>query len=103
MSDLNEQPGLFDDIDETLNNEAAEPLTSRNVAQDAPLEDIVLNNTITEVPLLEYLLAQNRLRVVDVKLAELLCANDIEQTHNELFYIILLLCCRASCLILGNT
>ena len=35
MSDLNEQPGLFDDIDETLNNEAVEPLTSKNVAQDA--------------------------------------------------------------------
>ena len=83
MSDLNEQPGLFDDIDETLNNEAVEPLTSKNVAQDVPLEDIVLNNTIIEVPLLEYLLAQNRLRVVDVKLAELLCANDIEQTHNR--------------------
>ncbi|MBB1355376.1 exodeoxyribonuclease V subunit alpha, partial [Pseudoalteromonas sp. SR45-5] len=81
MSDLNEQPGLFDDIDETLNNEAVEPLTSKNVAQDVPLEDIVLNNTIIEVPLLEYLLAENRLRVVDVKLAELLCANDIEQTH----------------------
>ncbi|MEI8706301.1 exodeoxyribonuclease V subunit alpha [Pseudoalteromonas sp. B62] len=106
MSDLNEQPGLFDDIDETLNDKAAEPLASKNTAPDTSLEDVVLNNAITEVPLLEYLLAQKRLRVVDVKLAELLCANNIEQTHNELFYIILLLCLsqqsQHSCLTLNE-
>ena len=64
MSDLNEQPGLFDDIDQAPSDEL--------LYIPEPQNEIAVTNTITEVPLLEYLLAENRLRVVDVKLAELL-------------------------------
>ena len=39
------------------------------------------------VPLLDYLLSENRVRMVDIKLAELLC----EQQHGDVFYLILLL------------
>ncbi|CAM3664669.1 MULTISPECIES: exodeoxyribonuclease V subunit alpha [Pseudoalteromonas] len=39
------------------------------------------------VPLLDYLLSENRVRMVDIKLAELLC----EQQHDDVFYLILLL------------
>ncbi|HDZ33856.1 MAG TPA: exodeoxyribonuclease V subunit alpha, partial [Pseudoalteromonas sp.] len=95
MSDLNEQPSLFDDIDQMPSDEL--------LYIPEPQNEIAVTNTITEVPLLEYLLAENRLRVVDVKLAELLCANNV---HNELFYIILLLCLsqqsQHSCLTLNE-
>ena len=71
-----------------------------------PQNEVAVANSITEVPLLEYLLAEKRLRVVDVKLAELLSANNVEQTHNELFYIVLLLCLsqqsQHSCLTLND-
>jgi len=39
------------------------------------------------VPLLDYLLSENRVRMVDIKLADLLC----EQQHDDVFYLILLL------------
>ena len=39
------------------------------------------------VPLLDYLLSENRVRMVDIKLAELLC----EQQYGDVFYLILLL------------
>ena len=39
------------------------------------------------VPLLDYLLSENRVRMVDIKLAELLC----EHQHDDVFYLILLL------------
>ena len=98
MSELNEQPGLFDDIDQASSDE---PL---NVLE--PQDEVAVANAITEVPLLEYLLVEKRLRVVDVKLAELLSTNNKEQTHNELFYIILLLCLsqqsQHSCLTLNE-
>ena len=66
MSDLNQQPGLFDDLD------------------DAPLDEPVLttaqptmlaSESIKVVPLLTYLTDEHRVRVVDVKLAELLGSN----------------------------
>jgi len=83
MSDLNQQPGLFDDLD------------------DAPLDDPVLttaqrtmqaSESIKVVPLLTYLTDEHRVRVVDVKLAELLSATNAQQGYDDLFYIILMLC-----------
>ncbi|CAH9057188.1 RecBCD enzyme subunit RecD [Pseudoalteromonas haloplanktis] len=83
MSDLNQQPGLFDDVDDApiyesslLNEQAADSVTQ----------------TPKVVPLLSYLTEQHRVRVVDVKLAELLSGNNTEHDHDELFYIILMLC-----------
>ncbi|WP_350607684.1 exodeoxyribonuclease V subunit alpha [Pseudoalteromonas sp. MER144-MNA-CIBAN-0113] len=83
MSDLNQQPGLFDDFDDApvdesslLNEQAADSVTQ----------------TPKVVPLLSYLTEQHRVRVVDVKLAELLSGNNTEHDHDELFYIILMLC-----------
>jgi len=98
MSDLNEQPGLFDDIDQAPSDEPLNIFKSQN--------EVAVKNSITEVPLLEYLLVEKRLRVVDVKLAELLSTNNKEQTHNKLFYIVLLLCLsqqsQHSCLTLNE-
>ena len=83
MSDLNQQPGLFDDLD------------------DAPLDDPVLttaqrtmqaSESIKVVPLLTYLTDEHRVRVVDVKLAELLSGTNAQQGYDDLFYIILMLC-----------
>lgn len=83
MSDLNQQPGLFDDFDNApvdesalLNEQLADPVTQ----------------TPKVVPLLSYLTEQHRVRVVDVKLAELLSGNNTEHDYDELFYIILMLC-----------
>jgi len=83
MSDLNQQPGLFDDLD------------------DAPLDEPVLttaqptmqaSESIEVVPLLTYLTDEHRVRVVDVKLAELLSGTNAQQGYDDLFYIILMLC-----------
>ena len=83
MSDLNQQPGLFDDLD------------------DAPLDEFVLttaqptmqaSESIKVVPLLTYLTDEHRVRVVDVKLAELLSGTNAQQGYDDLFYIILMLC-----------
>ena len=83
MSDLNQQPGLFDDLD------------------DAPLDEPVLttaqptmqaSESIKVVPLLTYLTDEHRVRVVDVKLAELLSGTSAQQGYDDLFYIILMLC-----------
>ncbi len=83
MSDLNQQPGLFDDLD------------------DAPLDEPVLttaqptmqaSESIKVVPLLTYLTDEHRVRVVDVKLAELLSGTNAQQGYDDLFYIILMLC-----------
>ena len=83
MSDLNQQPGLFDDLD------------------DAPLDEFVLttaqptmqaSESIKVVPLLTYLTDEYRVRVVDVKLAELLSGTNAQQGYDDLFYIILMLC-----------
>ena len=83
MSDLNQQPGLFDDLD------------------DAPLDEPVLttaqptmqaSESIKVVPLLAYLTNEHRVRVVDVKLAELLSGTNAQQGYDDLFYIILMLC-----------
>ncbi|WP_409425155.1 exodeoxyribonuclease V subunit alpha [Pseudoalteromonas sp. RW-H-Ap-1] len=83
MSDLSQQPGLFDDLD------------------DAPLDEPVLttaqptmqtSESIKVVPLLTYLTDEHRVRVVDVKLAELLSGTNAQQGYDDLFYIILLLC-----------
>ncbi|WP_350644606.1 exodeoxyribonuclease V subunit alpha [Pseudoalteromonas sp. G24-MNA-CIBAN-0072] len=83
MSGLNQQPGLFDDLD------------------DAPLDEPVLttaqptmqaNESIKVVPLLAYLTNEHRVRVVDVKLAELLSGTNAQQGYDDLFYIILMLC-----------
>ncbi|MFP3351095.1 exodeoxyribonuclease V subunit alpha [Pseudoalteromonas sp. SIMBA_153] len=83
MSDLNQQPGLFDDLD------------------DAPLDEPVLTSaqrtmqaseSIEVVPLLTYLTDEHRVRVVDVKLAELLSGTNAQQGYDDLFYIILMLC-----------
>ncbi|TMP55085.1 exodeoxyribonuclease V subunit alpha [Pseudoalteromonas sp. S1612] len=83
MSDLNQQPGLFDDLD------------------DAPLDEPVLttaqptmqaSESIKFVPLLTYLTDEHRVRVVDVKLAELLSGTNAQQGYDDLFYIILMLC-----------
>jgi exodeoxyribonuclease V alpha subunit len=83
MSDLNQQPGLFDDLD------------------DAPIDEPVLttaqptmqgSESIKVVPLLTYLTDEHRVRVVDVKLAELLSGTNAQQGYDDLFYIILMLC-----------
>lgn len=83
MNDLNQQPGLFDDLD------------------DAPLDEPVLttaqrtmqgSESIKVVPLLTYLTDEHRVRVVDVKLAELLSGTNAQQGYDDLFYIILMLC-----------
>ena len=83
MSDLNQQPGLFDDLD------------------DAPIDEPVLttapptmqaSESIEVVPLLTYLTDEHRVRVVDVKLAELLSGTNAQQGYDDLFYIILMLC-----------
>ena len=64
MSELNQQPGLFDDIDDIFSNE--ESVHEQNLST---------TTLVHEVPLLEYLLSENRVRVVDIKLAKLLCAD----------------------------
>ena len=94
MSELNQQPGLFDALEDDV--------------EQAPLaheQQAVSNSVVTEVPLLDYLLGENRIRVVDVKLAQLLSNTD-KTTHNELFYIVLLLCIaqqsQHSCLTLNT-
>jgi exodeoxyribonuclease V alpha subunit len=76
MSDLNQQGNLFAGLGDEGGNDVT--------AQEA--------HTVMQIPLLEYLVSENRIRVVDVKLAELLCANHPEPAPNALFYIILLLC-----------
>ena len=100
MSDLNQQPGLFDDIDEA---HIDEPFT-HDPAELIPQPQLA--NNVSTVSLLEYLTAQNRVRMVDIKLAQLLCGNEFEQSDNELFYIILLLCLsqqsQHSCLTLND-
>ncbi|MBT2152820.1 exodeoxyribonuclease V subunit alpha [Pseudoalteromonas tetraodonis] len=83
MSDLNQQPGLFDDLDDAPVDESA-PVNEQ-------LADSVIQ-TPKVVPLLSYLTEQHRVRVVDVKLAELLSGNNTEHDYDELFYIILMLC-----------
>ena len=83
MSDLNQQPGLFDDFDDALVDESA--LLNEQLADS-------VTQTPKVVPLLSYLTEQHRVRVVDVKLAELLSGNNTEHDHDELFYIILMLC-----------
>lgn len=83
MSDLNQQPGLFDDLDDAPVDESA-PVNEQ-------LADSVIH-TPKVVPLLSYLTEQHRVRVVDVKLAELLSGNNTEHDYDELFYIILMLC-----------
>ncbi|MBW4966758.1 exodeoxyribonuclease V subunit alpha [Pseudoalteromonas sp. CR1] len=94
MSELNQQPGLFDALDDEVEQ------TSSSYEQKT-----VSNSVVTELPLLDFLLAENRIRVVDVKLAQLL-SNTHETTHNELFYIVLLLCIaqqsQHSCLTLNT-
>lgn len=95
MSELNNQPGLFDqEFDQGLDQE---------------LELNEQNPTLsTAVPLLTYLLSENRIRIVDVKLAEMLSKSnsDSENTHNEMFYLVLLLCLsqqsQHSCLTLSE-
>jgi len=83
MSDLNQQPGLFDDFDDALVDESA--LLNEQLADS-------VTQTPKVVPLLSYLTEQHRVRVVDVKLAELLSGNNTEHDYDELFYIILMLC-----------
>ena len=94
MSELNQQPGLFDALEDDVGQA---PLAHEQQA--------VSNSVVTEVPLLDYLLGENRIRVVDVKLAQLLSNTD-KTTHNELFYIVLLLCIaqqsQHSCLTLNT-
>ena len=97
MSELNNQPGLFDqEFEQGLDQE---------------LELNEQNPTLsTAVPLLTYLLSENRIRIVDVKLAEMLSKSnsdsDSENTHNEMFYLVLLLCLsqqsQHSCLTLSE-
>ena len=95
MSELNNQPGLFDqEFDQELDQE---------------LELNEQNPTLsTAVPLLTYLLSENRIRIVDVKLAEMLSKSnsDSENMHNEMFYLVLLLCLsqqsQHSCLTLSE-
>lgn len=95
MSELNNQPGLFDqEFDQELDQE---------------LELNEQNPTLsTAVPLLTYLLSENRIRIVDVKLAEMLSKSnsDSEKAHNEMFYLVLLLCLsqqsQHSCLTLSE-
>ncbi|KGK00009.1 exodeoxyribonuclease V subunit alpha [Pseudoalteromonas sp. ND6B] len=83
MSGLNQQPGLFDDVDDASVDESA-------LLNEQPADSVT--QTPKVVPLLSYLTEQHRVRVVDVKLAELLSGNNTEHDHDELFYIILMLC-----------
>jgi len=83
MSDLNQQPGLFDDFDNAPVDESA--LLNEQLAGS-------VTQTPKVVPLLSYLTEQHRVRVVDVKLAELVSGNNTEHDYDELFYIILMLC-----------
>ncbi|WP_394186070.1 exodeoxyribonuclease V subunit alpha [Pseudoalteromonas tetraodonis] len=83
MSDLNQQPGLFDDFDNAPVDESA--LLNEQLADS-------VTQTPKVVPLLSYLTEQHRVRVVDVKLAELVSGNNTEHDYDELFYIILMLC-----------
>lgn len=95
MSELNQQPGLFDNIDDAFGNEEF-------VHEQHP----PTTTLVQEVPLLEYLLTEKRVRVVDVKLANLLCTDGNNERHSELFYLVLLLCLaqqsQHSCLILSD-
>ncbi|WP_213607919.1 exodeoxyribonuclease V subunit alpha [Pseudoalteromonas sp.] len=83
MSDLNQQPGLFDELDDALEEKTAQ----RNQLQVEPV-----NTTTKVVPLITYLTNEHRVRVVDVKLAELLSGTNAQQGYDELFYLILMLC-----------
>jgi exodeoxyribonuclease V alpha subunit len=83
MSDLNQQPGLFDDLDDALLDEPV-LTTAQLTMQDS--------ESIKVVPLLTYLTDEHRVRVVDVKLAELLSGTNTQQGYDDLFYIILMLC-----------
>ncbi|TMP73745.1 exodeoxyribonuclease V subunit alpha [Pseudoalteromonas sp. S1608] len=83
MSDLNQQPGLFDDLDDALLDEPV--LTTAQLTMQA-------SESIKVVPLLTYLTDEHRVRVVDVKLAELLSGTNAQQGYDDLFYIILMLC-----------
>jgi len=83
MSDLNQQPGLFDDVDDA-------PVDESSLLNEQPADSVT--QTPKVVPLLSYLTEQRRVRVVDVKLAELLSGNNTEHDYDELFYIILMLC-----------
>ena len=47
---------------------------------------------VQTVPLLDYLLDENRIRMVDIKLADLLCDAIQEQGKTDAYYLILLLC-----------
>lgn len=51
-----------------------------------------LNRTVKKVPLLDYLLNENRLRMVDIKLADLLCQQNKNTDKSDVYNIILLLC-----------
>lgn len=83
MSDLNQQPGLFDDLDDAPEEKTAQ----RNQQQVEPV-----NTTAKVVPLITYLTNEHRVRMVDVKLAELLSGTNAQQGYDELFYLILMLC-----------
>ena len=49
-------------------------------------------NDVQIVPLFDYLLSENRLRMVDIKLAELLCSSEQTQQPNDVYSLLLLLC-----------
>jgi exodeoxyribonuclease V alpha subunit len=83
MSDLNQQPGLFDDLDDAPSDDPV--LTTAQRTMQA-------SESIKVVPLLTYLTDEHRVRVVDVKLAELLSGTNAQQGYDDLFYIILMLC-----------
>ncbi len=83
MSDLNQQPGLFDDLDDAPSDEPV--LTTAQPTMQA-------SESIKVAPLLTYLTDEHRVRVVDVKLAELLSGTNAQQGYDDLFYIILMLC-----------
>ncbi|MFQ3203010.1 MAG: exodeoxyribonuclease V alpha subunit [Pseudoalteromonas tetraodonis] len=83
MSDLNQQPGLFVDLDDAPSDDPV--LTTAQRTMQA-------SESIKVVPLLTYLTDEHRVRVVDVKLAELLSGTNAQQGYDDLFYIILMLC-----------
>ncbi|MCH2089574.1 MAG: hypothetical protein MK175_20535, partial [Pseudoalteromonas sp.] len=93
-----------------------EPNEPMNKQPEKPVQpaqsDLVLPATeLKTQPLLSYLLEAKRIRLVDVKLAELLTGTETlvennEAAHNEVFYLILLLAAaqqsQHSCLELAN-
>ena len=68
-------------------------MSDLNAANDLSFDDFQLDDTVKTVPLIDYLITENRLKVVDIKLAQLLTDNVTDEpANNDVFHLVLLLC-----------